>query len=247
MRETIFVLSPGRANPDGGFADYGDDGSYIGGQIRMNAAVQMIRDRPEDQFFLVGGLDTDALLAPYSQKAQDMSRFICSTLQDEEPEVWHRAGPVPSLPCTYHNFIAALRELNDPRLMEPGTVNIGVLTNAYHIPRSQLFATQAKHDMFDLNPNIRADVTFTWHAAEDILQTPMPYSVKDDPEAYAAFKKRIAMEERGLLDIDLGRYDDSCRRKYREEEFIRFLVHHGKDLMAEHEFEKWGIYAHVRW
>lgn len=128
-----------------------------------------------------------------SQKVADMAQLITGhTLGAKLRRVY-------SLPCTYHNFVAVLGswEVEDVQVDE-----VGILTNAYHLARAQELADRAAKDSERFQR-----VGFVPIAAEAFLGVDVTTVIGSRLDEYRA---RIESEARGLEQLRLGTYQDSC-------------------------------------
>ncbi len=182
--ERVVVLAPGSIGPDDRFANFQDD-IYVGGQVRMEAAAQVLKSNPGIEMTLVGGYN----------RARDMGRFLLARVPDANLRF------VSSLPCTRHNFEAVLADWEFDNV-EIGAGEVGILTNAYHSKRAEIFARLAIESIQRYQ-----HVRFVPMIAEDILGLSIDSIVEDSEDAYAA---RLASEYCGVEQIRAGTYIDSC-------------------------------------
>jgi hypothetical protein len=217
--EHVVVLAPGAIETNGLFADVQDD-TYLGGQVRLEAAAELARSDLSVELTLVGGYNKIGEGDPNtSRKVTDMARFILG----HAPEA--QVDSVFSLPCTRHNFIAILNKWaqSDMKVEE-----IGILTNDYHLPRALELAERAAFDTEDYG-----SVRFTPVSAEDLLGLTGEQHYGQSQGAYLA---RLASEARGLAELHSGQYVDSCLTENLEQ--LRFvLAEHAFSLLAADEYE----------
>jgi len=185
----IIVLCAEAKEPDGKFPDFKNN-VYLGGQIRMEAALALSRKYPNTTFVLVGGYDQKTKKQT-SKKVADMYNF----LKRENRSI--KTKKIPSLPCTKHNLVAVFNTLKQ----ELENQEIGILTNFYHLPRSLQLWTKLVKEEFT---NIPAPWPF---CAEAIVDNPIYYM------RFAEYLVRLEQERSGLRDEEKGTYEDSCLTK----------------------------------
>jgi hypothetical protein len=93
MSEQIIVLSPGPANAAGSF-DQIHQGTYLGGETRMQAAVELSRLRRDARFIMVGGCN----ISP--EYGSDKVDAMVAYMQREKPCNW-RQGSRPAISAVY--------------------------------------------------------------------------------------------------------------------------------------------------
>lgn len=192
LPDKVIVLAPGIVQADGRFADY-QGGMYVGGHLRMEAAVKLAQTHPSAEFILVGGYNKTGEGDPHtSDKVNDMARYM----KEHVPTV--KLTPIYSLPCTRHNFVAVL---NYWRAHGTKNKTVGVLTNSYHMERALEFAQQAMILSSPKNP-----ASFVPVGAEEILGLSRDKSLLADKK----YAQRLESEKRGLEALKNGSYIDSC-------------------------------------
>jgi hypothetical protein len=230
MKERIVVLSPGLPNQSSGHFENYPGATYVGAEIRMDAAGETALRHPDADLYVVGGIDPkgprDFMSPLTSRKTQHMRQYIASFEERQR-----RIVEVPSLPCTYHNFVALFNHLSGEGVLSEPSVKLRVLTNAYHIARAQAHLPAA---LKQVEPTATVpDIAFI--DAESVLGLPhdagrMPY-----PELY---DRRIEWEAKGVSDIQSGGYTDSCFAKYAED--LQPYVHrYGHQLLGRDEREQY--------
>lgn len=218
--ERIIVLAAGALEEGGEFANF-KDGMYLGGQVRLEAAVEVSRSAPGTQLTLVGGYNKVTEGDPQaSNKVKDMASFILG----QNPSA--ALQRVCSLPCTHHNFVAVFNHWAAAGV----TVNqVGILTNGYHMARAEEFAARAAAASSQY-----AGVELVPLAAEEILERPIASIIGERHEEYAA---RLASESRGLEQLRAGTYDESCLAA-NAESLKPLLTLHGNALLAQYELAR---------
>ena len=136
--DQVIILCPNTSYDQGAFEKYGPDGAYIGGQIRMQAAVDLYNS-PEitiRAFIVVGG-GVDAEPARRWAKTNNMRQFL---MQNGIPAGLitcvssgaDTLGNLRAIWVTCHELLAGK--------------TIGLLTNDYHLPRAMLMAHDSQFD-----------------------------------------------------------------------------------------------------
>jgi hypothetical protein len=208
--EKIVVLSSSPLQENGQFANF-ENGLYLGGQVRMEAAAYLAERAVETEFILVGGYNKEGQGDPTtSDKVNDMAAF----LMNKAPDANIRS--IYSLPCTHHNFVAVFR---DCLRRDAQGGDLGILTNEYHMPRALEFARQAA-GAFNLQDRLR----FVPVPAETVLGTTIESIVGDRLDEYTA---RVESEQRGLRQLQEGSYEDSCLTKNLDR--LQYVIHHHAD------------------
>jgi len=169
------------------FEEYDEDGIYIGGQTRMQAAVDLYnaKDVKVQKIIVVGGGLEQAGTANKWQKTKHMRDFLVQHGVPEDDILC-----VASEPDTRGNLRAVW--LTCHHLLNGKTV--GILTNQYHLARTTKIAIDAQ---FDWN------VRFFPLPAEELINTqgtPPP-----SPQSRAVLE-RIKRENQGLKDWQNGTY-----------------------------------------
>ena len=214
----IIVLASSPLQQNGEFANF-YNGEYLGGQIRMDAAVHIAQENPDTEFILVGGYnapsegDIDT-----SNKVNDMAAFLKRNAPDVHLQL------VYSLPCTHHNFVAVF---NSPEI-DLRDQELGILTNAYHLPRALVFALQAAEatDTVGL-------FQFVPISAEEVLNRSIESIVGNKADQY---ESRMQSEVQGLLQLRSGTYTDSCTCLAENgKQLHRAITLHGDKLLTMRE------------
>lgn len=194
--DTVIVFCPDKKGIDGKFPDF-QDGKYLGGQVRMDAAVRVYEDNKNAEFVLVGGYNEDngdegSNYYQKSDKTSDMKDHMIDKGVAEDHLV-----VVNSLPCTRHNLIAIFNKYGENLKAQ----RIAILTNFYHIPRALRFWSKLRDEM----PHLRN------------LDVPRPIAAETmgDINKGLEYITRIEGELSGLIDIELDGYKDKCiKEKY---------------------------------
>lgn len=193
--EKIIVFSPcvleGVSDP---FPNL-EGGSYVGGQIRMQATLKACRIWPDAEFVMLGGMAVSKV-HPSSlfKKAEVMARFV------KQHCAWIRPIVVNSLPCTRHNMIALFNKFGNELISGR---RVAVLSNLYHRERIMRFWVKGREEF---GYSQIADPDFI--SAEELVS-----SNGIMPKYADALKKREESEKQGLLDIENGVYRDHCLEK----------------------------------
>src|SRR3990167_1221192 len=191
--DIVIVLCAARRQEDKKFPEF-QDGKYLGGQTRMEAAAELFKRNEATKFVIVGGYNPKS---EYSQKVQDMEKFL------KEKCTGILLDPIPSLPCTYHNFIAVFNTwLKEGKGFK--NKKIGLLTNFYHFPRALRFVAELRNEAeFAKIPSILPI------SAESIVQVSQPTMVTE----FGAYLLRFEDERQGLRDLEMSNYDDKCTKR----------------------------------
>jgi|GEM_PF-4398515 hypothetical protein len=199
----IIVLCP-EVNPEdkGVFEDF-KHGLYLGGKVRMEAAVKLYKEHKKVILILVADYNEEkkgkSNYYKESQRTDDMQKYLFREGVAKESMV-----VVNSLPCTRHNLVAVFNMFEDKFKGK----NVALLTNQYHFPRSLLFWLDLKK--VDRYKNISSRPQLV--SAEDIINDKAQHKEK---KMYA---DRLRSEEKGILDFVSGNYDDRCivRKEYQK-------------------------------
>lgn len=191
----VIILAAEPMRPDGTFAEF-DKGMYLGGQVRMDAAVHIAKKAPATEFIIVGGYNRPSEGdVNMSNKVQSMAQFLRSHCDNPHLEL------IYSLPCTRHNFIALFHYW---RSTGQQPTEAGVLSATWQLTRAQIFATEISQ-MF----RYKQPTNFVPLMAEEILGLPATNIAGSHQEEYLA---RLAVEKRGLGQLYNNTYQDSCLR-----------------------------------
>lgn len=203
----IVVLLCASSLNRGYFDEFSKDGSYLGGQTRMQAAVD-ISPRVKT-FILVGGGADETEESKKWKKTQDMEKFL------KENKVKSTLIKIVSTSDTLGNFRGIYKCFVDVGLLGSGKkerdekeiIEIGVLTNFYHLPRAMRFAW----DTFK-----RTKVRFYPIVAESVIKKQPPTYLEHIP----AFISVIFNDIKGLKDWEEGNYRKQIlnKEKWNEEQ-----------------------------
>lgn len=163
---------------NGQFDDLSSDGSYLGGNIRMQAVVEL-KDKVNKFIVVGGGIEENG--KDRWRKTNDMYKYLKKN--GVSPQKIIRVASVKDTHGNLRAIYKCLKEkLNKKKL--------GILTNFYHIPRTLRFATDIFNDQ---------KCTFIPIAAESV--------VNDFPFKYwPQLIFRIHNEIKGLSDWENGVY-----------------------------------------
>jgi len=220
----IVVLSTSPLQPDGTFLNF-QDGMYLGGHVRMEAAVKIAQNNPSIELVLTGGYNKlGEGDVQTSNKVNDMASFLRL----------HCPGAIMntvySLPCTHHNFVALLNEWHSQGIRPS---EVGVLTNEYHMPRALEFARQA---LAKVDPE--SQLQFMPVFAEQILGKTVAECVGED--GMDAYQTRLESEARGLAQLRSGSYQDNCLSRNRDR-LQTILSQRGQELLTPEEWRTLAV------
>lgn len=222
--DIIIVPCPEKKDlEDGKFPDY-INGLYLGGQIRMDAAISMYKENEGSEFIIVGGYDKDG---EGSQKIGDMDDFLRGECQDI------KITKRPSLPCTFHNLVAIFNMWREYHTELKGR-KIGLLTNFYHLPRSLRFWSELNKKEEFKNIFIPFPMAIS---AESIINVP-PEIYNEKSNGYIF---RLIKEAEGLKDIENDNYNDNCLGKDNIKFFQNIARKYPDILLTLEEREKFGF------
>jgi len=214
----IIVLSSTLLQEDGRFGNF-EDGMYIGGQVRIEAAVHIAQKYPLIEFTLASGYNKSGHGdIETSEKVDQMAAFILARAPMANIQ------KVYSLPCTYHNFVAALRRYRSSFESQ----EVGILTNEYHLRRALEFANLAAQTL-----GYTEQSKFIPIAAEEVLSLQIRAIIGERTGEYA---ERVRSEAHGLKQLRAGLYEDSCLT--RNFASLRHIIKkHGKVLLTDEELD----------
>lgn len=216
----IIVLCPWK-KINGKFPEF-LGGEYLGGQTRMDAAVELAKENKETIFILVGGYNedddiNDSNYYKESQKTSDMKKHMVDNGINGD-----RIETVESLPCSKHNLVAIFNKYKEE--FKDKNLRIGLLTNFYHLPRALCFWHKLVKEEFN-----------------DIIENPIPIpaeSIIGEQERYIHQHEYIVVLEKelkGIRELIINEYNDGClkdvRKEYdnfKKEERTKFLESTGK-------------------
>lgn len=182
--DLLIVPSPVLAEDGRSFPDVDPaTGLYVGGSIRLEAALQFsLRHHPRI-IVVVGGL--------HPRHGNRMTAAMRKFILERNNRV--TVQQVDSLPCTRHNVIALFNQLG----AQLESKRVAVLTNEFHLPRFLAFWSQ-------LSSEYRLKI------AEPLAIAAERFVNSDTQHQAAAIKARHVAEERGLADLRAGKYTDRC-------------------------------------
>lgn len=231
--DMVIVLSPSERNEFGKFIEYEKSGVYLGGQTRMDAAVEICKKNMQARIIVVGGLKEGCKSMDDSYKTKGMKDYLEEKCGNDV-----HVERVNSLPCTKHNFISVLIKLTADG-EDLNFKKIGILTNYYHLPRAWKFLSHALGEY-----KISGKPIFIPIAAESIVDQHEIYSGKKQE-----YLLRLEDEVRGIKMCELGEYKDGClyrKGEYKRgklEDFIFIIGKEGDRLLSEkdREFLRRGV------
>jgi len=182
----VVVLCASGLNQQGAFDEIDQHGLYLGGQVRMRAAIELYNNPliRTGKFILIGG--------GVEEQGKEKWRKVVGMRSFLE----NNAVPRSNIVCiasgsdTPGNFRALWKVYGS----EIEQSRVGILTNFYHLARSM---------------RIAQDAQFAWDAhfipicAESIIMAGIPFSLSHIPE----LTTRIAQEIKGLSDWEKGEYE----------------------------------------
>lgn len=201
--DIIIVLCPSKKNKEGKFPEF-LNGEYLGGQTRMDAAVEIYKENEKARFILVGGYNEDNGITDYyreSQKTTDMEEYMIDNGVEK-----NNIRTVNSLPCTRHNLIAIF---NTYKKKLDGR-NIGLLTNFYHMARALRFWTKLVKEIKE------------FMEIQSFPKSIIAESIIGGGERYIRYCEYISTLEgeiKGLIDIEKNLYRDNCFKLKEEKEY----------------------------
>lgn len=177
----VILLCPSLMNKAGKFEEFSLDGSYLGGQVRMQAAVDLYKKGGVKKFIVVGGGINNEKMK--WDKVNDMRKYL---IDNGVPKT--EIVRISSKADTHGNLRAVYKILHN-RLKG----NVGILTNYYHLPRAMRFAN---------DPQIKWNIKFIPICAEAVIKSSPPTYLQNIP----SFLVRIFNDIKGLNDWEKGEY-----------------------------------------
>jgi len=182
----VIVLCPNVSYELGEFEECDTDGVYIGGPIRMQAAIDLYQNLGGTvQHYIVVGGGLDAEPTNRWKKTDNMQRFL---RQKGIPK--HKLSSVASGADTLGNLRAIW--VTHHHLFKNKTV--GILSNSYHLPRAMRIVNDPQ---FEWN-----NTHFFALQAEELATTEDVTRTEKDP----SFAERLKREKQGMLDWYNGTY-----------------------------------------
>jgi len=219
----IIVLCSEKKDKNGKFPEF-LDGKYLGGQTRMNAAVEMYKENKEAEFIIVGGYDENG---EGSKKVEDMYEFLTNECQNI------KIFKCPSLPCTFHNLVAIFNTWRKHNIKLENK-KIGLLTNFYHLPRALRFWSELNRKEEFKNIFIPCPIPIS---AESVVQN---ISSEMYNERSGEYLSTLMSEAEGFKDIEKDSYTDNCLLKKREF-FIEIAKKYPNILLTSEERKAFGF------
>jgi len=204
--DIVILLCASILNKNKHFDELSSDSSYLGGPIRMRAAVD-IKSRVGKFIVVGGGIKKDNDQEKW-RKVNDMRRYLINQGVNSNKII-----RIVSEPDTHGNFRAIFTCLKKQNFKFLKRKKLGVLTNFYHLPRALRFAK----DIFekDEKENKIDGISFIPICAESVAKKIIPTYLKYDLE----FLVRVSNEIRGLRDWEKDKYRDQNKpfKKWRGE------------------------------
>jgi len=187
--DIVIILCASALNKDGGFDEFALDGSYLGGQTRMDAAVDFA-PRVKN-YIVVGGS---------KKKINDMKVYLEQKFKKFRIEHAPKIIRIKSDPDTNGNLWAVKLALRDVKKIDKLSNNdVGIMTNFYHLPRAMRFAA----DIFN---NI--NVNFTPIASEAVIVRHLSTYLLHQK----ALLLRTTNDINGLRDWENGEYENQDKK-----------------------------------
>lgn len=183
--EYIIILCASPMN-DGKFDELSLDGSYLGGQLRMQAAVDFYKRKKVKKFIVVGGGIEEKHEKEKWKKVNDMKTFL---IRNKIPK--KNIIRICSKKDTQGNLRAIYKEYKEK--LEGKTV--GIFTNFYHLPRAMRFAQDPQFDW-----NVKCIPI----SAESVI-TSIPTTYLNFTSEFVC---RIFNDIQGLKNWEEGKYTD---------------------------------------
>lgn len=180
----VIILCASPLNDEGKFDELSSDGSYLGGPIRMKAAVDFYKSKRVNKFIVVGGGMEEKKEEKKWRKVNDMRKYL---IKNKVPK--KNIIRICSKSDTHGNMRAIYKTFKEK--LKGKTV--GVLTNFYHLPRAMRFA----HD-----PQVKWNVKFIPICAESVIESVPTTYLRFVPE----FLCRIFSDIQGLKNWEKGNY-----------------------------------------
>ncbi len=186
--EYVIVLATEKRDASGHFPDFEQDKQdptkkiYLGGEVRMRAALEASKRYPDALFVMVGGFSEEN--NEVSLKARDMAEFLRENNRSLKLEV------ISSLPSTKGNLAALFNFLSEK--IKDG--NFVIVSNDYHIERITEFWRLIKRDSY---PNLPEPKFLT------VKQLGLEEAAAENSEEY---KLRIKREREGIEALKVGEY-----------------------------------------
>lgn len=214
MKQTSYIIVPTPAvefNASGkvSFPNYEITGGkriYTGSELRLRAAQEALKRYKEAKLLAVGGVRINGE-GKLVSRAKLMADFLAERINE-----LGRVEFLDSLPSTKHNLVAVYNWLK----LHKGKAKLeALITNRYHISRLKAFAAILDREYgFRLNiESFLGPEDFSINPEEDL-----------DDEAY---ERRLLMEQKGLADLEAGRYRETFWDKPEIAELLERLESEG--------------------
>lgn len=184
----VIVLCASPLNKDK-FDELSSDGSYLGGQVRMQAAVDFYFSKRVRKFIIIGGGMEKSEKIKKWEKVEDMRTFLINKNVPAK-----NISGLCSDSDTHGNLRAVYKEFNK----EFYGKTVGILSNFYHLPRVMRFAQ---------DPQFKWKVNLIPICAESVIISMPPNYLQFVQE----FLFRISNEIRGLKNWEESEYRDQFK------------------------------------
>ena len=195
----VIILCPSALNSEGKFDELSSDGSYLGGQTRMQAAVDLYKsDKVKNLIVVGGGIDEQNQRKKW-RKVNDMRKFLMNN--NIPPENIIR---ISSKADTHGNLRAVYKTFRDKLKNK----SVGILTNFYHLPRTMRFTYDSQ---------FKWENVFIPICAESVIKSmPLTY-LQRIPELLL----RIANDIKGIKDWEEGKYTGQDDEPWKGEIYLK--------------------------
>jgi hypothetical protein len=231
----IIVLCPSVRCLDGKFSQF-ENGKYLGGQTRMEAAVKLAQENKNTTFILVGGYNEDdgikaSKYYKKSQKTADVEKYLKEKKVKEKKvknkKIIKRIEIVNSLPCTKHNLVAVFHEFKEE--LSDKNKKIGLLTNAYHLPRALRFWKKLVDDEKDefgtiIKPGKKPSKDEPGELKPIVAESIVGVEKDSRYAGEHEYISRLEDELSGLIDIEKDEYRDGCILAKKKLRFYKQII-----------------------
>ena len=182
--DILIVPSPILAEDGRSFPDVDPaTGLYVGGCVRLEAALQFSLRYDPRVVVVVGGL--------HPRYGNRMTAAMRKFILERNNRV--TVQQVDSLPCTRHNVTALFNQLGT----QLESKRVAALTNEFHLPRFLAFWSRLSGE-------------YCLKIADPLPIAAEKFVHSDTKHQAAAINARHVAEERGLADLRAGKYTDRC-------------------------------------
>ncbi len=187
----VILLCPSALNSSGYFDEFSLDGSYLGGQTRMGAAVD-ISSRVET-FVVVGGT---------KKKIDDMAKYLRTEFKKNKVKPKPKIIRIQSEADTTGNLWAVKRTFREFKGVSwLKNKRVGLMTNFYHLPRAMRFSADIFKDEKMIFLPIIAEAVVNNIGRSSYLLYP------------TAFLVRVFNDIKGLKDWEEKKYAKQDKRE----------------------------------